>query len=183
MGSLANGLAGVENFEGQLAVLESKLDSDRRNNFSSLGTEQGIANCLSELGRNDESLKRYRQIHKELVRNGESHFDTLSVANNILMDLLSLRKYSEAQDFAREQVDITRRALGAEHKLTLSFQEDLANAILRGDASSEEKRGALEMLEDTVRVMRRVLGNSHPEVRRAKDDLDWHRTNLRLPTA
>ena len=50
MGSLANGLAGVENFEGQLAVLESKLDSDRQNNFSSLGTEQGIANCLSKRG-------------------------------------------------------------------------------------------------------------------------------------
>ena len=35
--------------------------------------------------------------------------------------------------------------------------------FLDGESSAEEKREALQMLEDTVAVMRRVFGPAHPD--------------------
>ena len=44
-----------------------------------------------------------------------------------------------------------------------------------GDSSSKEKRKALQMLEDTVAVMRRVLGPQHPETQRMQENLEIYR--------
>ena len=44
-----------------------------------------------------------------------------------------------------------------------------------GDSSSKEKRKALQMLEDTVAVMRRVLGPQHPETQRMQESLEIYR--------
>ena len=51
-----------------------------------------------------------------------------------------------------------RRVLGNDHDITLSMREDLSRATLYGDSSLKEKRKALQTLEDTVAVMRRVVG-------------------------
>ena len=48
-------------------------------------------------------------------------------------------------------------------------------ATLDGDSSSKEKRKALQMLEDTVAVMRRVLGPRHPETQRVQQYLEEYR--------
>ena len=58
---------------------------------------------------------------------------------------------------------------------TISLREDLARATLAGDSSSKEKRKALQMLEDTVAVMRRVLGPQHPETQRMQENLEIYR--------
>ena len=70
---------------------------------------------------------------------------------------------------------VARRVLGAEHARTLSLREDLARATLDGDSSSKEKRKALQMLEDTVAVMCRVLGPQHPETQRMQENLEIYR--------
>ena len=44
-----------------------------------------------------------------------------------------------------------------------------------GDSSSKEKRKALQTLEDTVAVMRRVLGPQHPETQRMQENLEIYR--------
>ena len=73
---------------------------------------------------------------------------------------------------------MARRALGAEHDITLSLREDLSRATLDGESSAEEKREALQMLEDTVVVMRRVLGPAHPDVLRAQRKLEGYRKEI-----
>ena len=58
---------------------------------------------------------------------------------------------------------------------TISLREDLARATLAGDSSSKEKRKALQMLEDTVAVMRRILGTAHPDTQRTQHNLEIYR--------
>jgi hypothetical protein len=84
-------------------------------------------------------------------------------ANNYAMTLLDLERFKEAKRVLRHTIPVARRALGAEHHLTLSLREDLSRATLDGESSAEEKREALQMLEDTVAVMRRVFGPAHPD--------------------
>ena len=78
---------------------------------------------------------------------------------------------------------MARRALGAEHALTLSLREDLSRATLIGDSSAEEKREALRMLEDVAGTMRRVLGPAHPDTLHAQGKLEIYRTQFPGPTA
>ena len=62
--------------------------------------------------------------------------------------------------------------------------EDVRGAAgVDGDSSSKEKRKALQMLEDTVAVMRRVLVPAHPDTRHAQCELKIYRRTLPGPTA
>ena len=70
---------------------------------------------------------------------------------------------------------VARRVLGTEHAITLSLREDLSRATLHGESSAEEKREALQMLEDTVAGMRRVLGPAHPDTSHAQRELKRYR--------
>ena len=70
---------------------------------------------------------------------------------------------------------VARRVLGAENKITLSMHEDLSRATLDGESSAEDKREALRTLEDSLRVMRRVLGTQHPETQRVQRSLHMYR--------
>ena len=78
---------------------------------------------------------------------------------------------------------MARRVLGKEHDLTLSLCEDLCRATLNGDSSANEKRDALQTLEETFGVMRRVLGPAHPETQRVQKSLEHYRTQFPGPTA
>ena len=78
---------------------------------------------------------------------------------------------------------MARRALGAEHALTLSLREDLSRATLDGESSAEEKREALRMLEEVAGVMRRVLGPAHPDTLHAQRQLKIYRRKFPGPTA
>ena len=106
---------------------------------------------------------------------GEEHPRTLLTANNCANSLLILERFEEAKRLLRKVIPVAQRALGAEHEITLSIREDLSRAILDGDSSANEKRQALQRLEDTVAVMRRVLGPAHPDTVHAQGQLEWHR--------
>ena len=103
---------------------------------------------------------------------GEEHPRTLLTANNCANSLLILERFEEAKRLLRKVIPVAQRALGAEHEITLSIREDLSRAILDGDSSANEKRQALQRLEDTVAVMRRVLGPVHPDTLRAQGELE-----------
>ena len=102
---------------------------------------------------------------------GEEHEDTLMDAGNFVINLLDLKRFEEAKRLLRKVMPVARRVFGTEHERTLSLQEDFARAMLLGDSSPEEKRNALLVLEDTLGVMRRVLGKSHPECMRVQGAL------------
>ena len=103
-------------------------------------------------------------------------------ANNYAMTLLDLERFKEAKRVLRHTIPVARRALGAEHALTLSLREDLSRATLDGDSSAEEKREALQMLKDTVAVMRRVMGPAHPDTLHAQGELERYHEEF-PPTA
>ena len=100
---------------------------------------------------------------------------TLAAAYNYANSLLILERFKEAKRLLRKVIPVARRALGAEHDITLSLREDLSRATLDGKSSADEKREALQMLEDTVAVMRRVLGPQHPETQRMQESLEIYR--------
>ena len=89
------------------------------------------------------------------------------------MTLLELERFEEAKRLLRKVAPVAQRVLGAEHDLTLSLREDLSRAILDGDSSAEEKRGARRTLEEVAGVMRRVLGPVHPDVLHAQERLEY----------
>ena len=49
---------------------------------------------------------------------------------------------------------------------------------LGGESSAEEKREALQTLEEVAGVMRRVLGPAHPETLHAQEELGIYRQKL-----
>ena len=100
---------------------------------------------------------------------------TLAAAYNYANSLLILERFKEAKRLLRKVIPVARRALGAEHDITLSLREDLSRATLDGESSAEEKREALQMLEDVAAVMRRVLGPAHPDTLHAQSDLKFYR--------
>ena len=55
------------------------------------------------------------------------------------------------------------------------MHEDLSRATLDGESSAEDKREALRTLEDTVAVMRRVLGPAYPDTVHAQGWLKSYR--------
>ena len=63
------------------------------------------------------------------------------------------------------------------------MREDLSRAILDGDSSGNEKHQALQMLEDTVAVIRRVMGPAHPDTLHAQEKLEIYRRKFPGPTA
>ena len=99
------------------------------------------------------------------------------------MTLLQLKRFEEAKELLRKNIPVAQRVLGNDHDVTLSIREDLCRATLSGQSSAEEKREALQMLEDTVAVMRRVLGPAHPDTRHAHTELKIYRRKFPGPTA
>ena len=57
----------------------------------------------------------------------------------------------------------------------MSLREDFARAILGGESSAEEKREALQTLEEVAGVMRRVLGPAHPDTLFTQGKLKFYR--------
>ena len=104
--------------------------------------------------------------------------EPLRAANNYAMTLLRQKRFTEVKRLLRKVAPVARRALGAEHALTLSLREDLSRATLDGESSAEEKRDALRTLEDVAAVMRRVLGPAHPDTLHAQKKLEIHRQEL-----
>ena len=123
-----------------------------------------------------------RDVYSETLRlYDEESMDVLREANNYAMHLIDARRFKEAKKILRKRIPVARRVLGPEHDLTMSMREDLCRATLDGDSAANEKREALRTLEDTVGLMRRVLGAQHPEAQRAQKTLESYRE--KSPTA
>ena len=135
-----------------------------------------LAITYNELGRHEEALSLRRDVYfGRLKLSGKEHEETIREASNYAINLLDLRRFKEAKSLLCKWAPVAQRVFGAEHWRTLSLREDLARATLAGDSSSKEKRKALQTLEETLGVMRRVLGAAHPETQRVQRQLEAHR--------
>ena len=80
----------------------------------------------------------------------------------------------------RKTLPVARRVLGASHDHTLRMRQVYAGALYEDpDATLDDLREAMTTLEDTARIGRRVLGNSHPTVRSIEFGLRESRAALR----
>jgi len=94
---------------------------------------------------------------------GEEHIGTLSAACNYATGLKALKRSEEAKALLRKTMPVTQRVLGQNHDLMLRMRLCYA-FVLDADAGASlaDLREAVQMLEETERTSRRVLGGAHP---------------------
>ena len=89
--------------------------------------------------------------------------NTLTAALNLSTCLVNSGNFAEARTFTRDQVELAKRALGADHKTTLDFQWGYSRAFtLDKDVSAEQLAEVATTLEKTLKTAQRVLGREHP---------------------
>ena len=94
---------------------------------------------------------------------GEEHVQTLIAANNYAISLTELRRFEEAKSLLRKSMPVARRALGENDEATLRMRSTYARALyLDSESTLNDLREALNTLEETARIARRVLGGAHP---------------------
>ena len=176
MTELGNGLFVTDHHADALSVREAELSMLRRvggSEHNILVVQSNIASTYYMMERRGEALRLRRDVYARILKlYGEEHEETLIDASNYAMNLLGLKRFEEAKKLLRKVMPVAQRVLGRDHERTLSLREDFARAMLQGDSSPVEKRNALLMLEDTLGVMRHVLGPSHPECLRVQGELD-----------
>ena len=186
MNQLGNGLAMVERHEERLGVLKAKLATDTRIGAGPdiiLGTQSNIAMSYSVLGRKQESLGVYREIYAKAVElHGKSDERTFAATNNLSSCLKEAGHIAEAIALLRQGIPEAKKSLGAEHDITLSLCQALAQCLCdEHGASPEQIREAVALLESTLRTSQRVFGRAHPNTKRLEGDLAIARLMLPRP--
>jgi hypothetical protein len=169
MTALGNSLGLAGHHEDALCVKEARLSMLRR-----LGAPEGdmlivqgnLASTYAKLGRLDEALSMRRDVYSGHLRHrdlGPLHQSTLGAAVNLSTSLVDAGNYAEARAFTRDQMELARRALGADHPFTLDFQWGYSRAFtLDKDVSAEQLAEVATTLEKTLEISQRVCGREHP---------------------
>ena len=77
--------------------------------------------------------------------------------------LIRLERFEEAKSLMREMVPMARRVLGDSNETTIRMRWIYARALYEDPAATlDHLREAVDTLEDTERITRRVLGSAHP---------------------
>ena len=176
---LGNGLSAGNHHADALFVGEAELSMERRLGASEINllvTQSNLASTYTMLGQDKDAVRLQQDVYSGTIKlHGVEHEGTLREACNLATLLHKLERFEEVKSMMRKTTPVARRVLGAEHTLTLSLSEDLFCATLAGDSSAEEKREALQMLEDTLGVMRRVFGTAHPDTLHTQKVLEFYR--------
>ena len=89
------------------------------------------------------------------------------------MSLVQNEKFSEARDFAREQIPVATRSLGPHAELTRNLRTYYAKAILCDTALPlDDVAESVAIFEDIEIITRRIFGNVHPDTLQAQKDMD-----------
>ena len=79
-------------------------------------------------------------------------------AYNYSLALNRLKHFKESKALLREKMLVARRVLGEEHTLTLKIRDSYAEALYNdGGGTLADLREVVTILEDTIRIARRVL--------------------------
>ena len=167
MGQLGNGLSEANLNEDALPVKEAELSMLRRLGASEeyiLVAQSNLAITYESLGRFVEAQSMFRDVHSGTSKLcGEEHERTLLVAYNYADSLVALQQWEEARSLLHKTTPVTRRVLGESHRLTLKMRMNYAETLYKDDnATLDDLREAVEMLEDAERTARRVFGSSYP---------------------
>jgi len=163
---LGNGLLDAGHYENALFVQEAELSMERR-----LGASQGAILCVKAnlattyraFERFSEALPLKRDVYSGCLKfYGEEHSNTIREASNYATTLLDLERFKEAKLLLLKIMPASRRVLGDSNEVTLKIRWVYAKALYEDDdATLENLREAVTMLEETGRTTRRVLGGAH----------------------
>ena len=125
-----------------------------------------IARTYSSLGRHEDALRMSRDMYSGFVKlRGEEHEGSLGAACNYAVSLFKLESFDEAKSLMHKTIPVARRILGENNDLTLRMRWLYAMTLHRDDdATLDDVREAVETLEETERIARRVFGGAHPLV-------------------
>jgi tetratricopeptide (TPR) repeat protein len=184
MGVLGSGLFSAKHYEDSLSVKESELSMMRRLGASErnmLVAQSNLAGTYEKLGLREQALPLKREAYFGFLRlDGEEDANTFREASNYANCLVSLRRFEEAKSLLRKTIPVARRVSGDNDELTLHLRTIYAAMTYYDpDATVYDLREAVETLEDTARIARRVFGGGHPLVETIESDLEKSRTALR----
>ena len=84
----------------------------------------------------------------------------------------------------RKTIPVARRILGENDETTLRMRTNYARVLYRDDdATRDDLREAVRLLEDVARIVRRVLGGAHPLTTVIEVALQNARTTIRAREA
>ena len=183
MNVLGNGLYEAGHYEDALPVQEAELPMLRRIGASEariLAAQNNLSNTYQALGRFEAAMCLRRDVYsRHLKLNGEEDGATVLAANNYALSLLNLQRYTEIKSLLRRLIPVARRVLGDNNEFTIRMRWNYANALYEDDgAPLDDLREAVNTLEDTERIARRVLGGAHPVTTWIEDDLQNARAAL-----
>ena len=175
MAALGGGLHDAERHEDALTVDEARFAMLKRIGASEgqlLDAQSRLGCTYGELGQREESLSMERDVYSGLLRlNGEEHEKTLNAANNYADSLRDLQHFEEARSLLRRTMPVARRVFGENHDLTLTMRWNYARALSEDPAATHgDLQEAVNTLEDTDRVAKRVLGAAHPLTEGIEED-------------
>ena len=184
MSVLGNGLSDAGHHEDALPVGEAALAMKRRlgvTDQSMLVTQGNLAITYHMLDRPEEANRMLRDIYSGWASlQGEEHENTFIAADNYALSLLDLRRFEETKSLLRKTMPVARRFLGKGHELTLKMRRTYARALYINPAVTlDDLHEAVTTLEDTERIARRVLGDTHPTTEGIEYDLQNTRAALR----
>ena len=153
---------------------------------SLIEVKSNLGRAYGDAGRYDEALAIWREVYErgEALR-GPEHEETLVSAGNLASSLLATGHHDEAKTLLRDKVLPTaRRVLPPENDVIVSCDSMLALAIYKADdASVEDLREAVALLETVCTTSRRVYGAEHPHVAIHKDRLEAAQAKLAAAVA
>ena len=105
-------------------------------------------------------------------------------ASNYAMFLKRQAKYDEARSLLRRMIPVARRVFGDSNEVTLKMRWICAEALYKdANATLDDLRLAVNTLEGTESIARRVFGGAHPLTMNIEHDLQECRAALALALA
>ena len=167
MNLLGNGLSAADHDADALSVREAELSMLQQigaSRYTILGLQSNLANTYQQLGRIDEALCLQRELYSGCLKlHGEEHVNTLRESLCYASGLIASIRLGEAKSLMRKTIPVAQRVLGESHEHTLKMRWVYADTICRDNGYQlDDLREAVEILEDSERIARRVLGGMHP---------------------
>jgi tetratricopeptide (TPR) repeat protein len=166
LNQLGRGLQEARHFEDALSVQEAELASLQRRGAPAqnmLCVQSNLAMTYRALGRHEEALRMRRDVYSGYLKLFGEHQLTLVATNNYALSLIDLKRSKEAKSLLRKAMPVARRVLGENVETTLRMRWYYASVLCNDTgATLDDLREAVELLEDTARTARRVLGGAHP---------------------
>ena len=145
-----------------------------------LVTQSNLASTYASIGKVEQALEMDRVIYCGRVKlDGKESKSTLLAALNYASSLYDLQRFKEARSLMRKVIPAARRVFGENNEFTLKMRKIFADSLYNDDdATLDDLREAVAMLEETERTTRRVFGGAHPLTNRMEKPLRQARAAL-----